>query len=107
MKEFPRVSVIVNNFKDTKHLELCLNSLLKSEYKNLEIIVVDFCTPNFEKWIKKFPVDKYLHFDSDLGLAKQRNIGFQNADKSSQYICFLDDDVFVTPEWLTKIIEQL
>lgn len=107
MKDFPRVSVLINNFKETKDLEGCINSLLKTDYPNLELLVMDCCTPDFENWIKKFPNIKYIHNDKDIGLAAQRNLAFKHSDQSSDYVCFMDDDVFVTPQWLTIIISYM
>lgn len=101
----PKVSILVTNFNGTSDLALSLDALLHTDYPNLEITVVDSCTPNFDEWIKeKYPSLKYLHFSSDIGNAGQRNAGLQLVDKHSEYICFIDDDVIVTPEWLDRII---
>ena len=41
MKESPLISVIVLNYNAGELLVNCVNSLKKSEYTNLEILVVD------------------------------------------------------------------
>ena len=104
MKDLPLVSILVNNFKGTKDLELCINALLKTDYSNLELFVMDCCTPNFENWIKKFPNVKFFHSNEDVGLAEARNIAFHHSNQSADYVCFMDDDIFVTPNWLSTII---
>jgi len=41
MNDQPLVSIIIVNFNGKKNLENCLNSLLKIDYPNYEIILVD------------------------------------------------------------------
>lgn len=41
MTEPPLVSIIVVNYKDYTYLYQCLNSLARTTYPNIEIIVVD------------------------------------------------------------------
>ena len=107
MKDSPLVSILISNFKGTEDLELCLKALLKTDYSNLELFVIDRCTPNFEKWMKKFPTVKFFHNDEDVGLAAARNIAFRHSNKSADYVCFMDDDIVVTPNWLSIIISYM
>jgi len=101
-----KVSIIIINFKETNNLEKNLNSVVKTNYSNFEILLIDCCTPDFENWVKKYPQIKYFHFEEDLGPAMMRNIGLKNSDKLSKYVCFMDDDVIVTtPNWLTALVE--
>ena len=104
----PKVSIIVTNFKQISNLDLSLNALLQTNYPNIEIVVVDSCTPHFNQWMKeKYPSLRSIHFCDDIGTAGQRNTGFQNIDDNSEYVCFIDDDVIVTPEWLDYIIKLM
>jgi len=107
MRDFPLVSILINNFKGTKDLECCLDALLKTDYPNLELFVLDCCTPDFENWIKKFPTVKFFHTEQDIGTAAQRNLAFKNSNHSAKYVCFIDDDVIVTPQWLTIIVSYM
>lgn len=106
--EPPKASVIVTNFKQVSDLELSLDALLKTNYPNLEIVVVDCCTSGFNEWIrKKYHNLRSIHFSQDIGTAGQRNAGFRDIDRNSEYVCFVDDDVVVSPEWLGNIIELM
>jgi len=104
MKNLPLVSVLINNFKGTKDLEICLNALLKTDYSNVELFVMDCCTPDFNNWIKKFPTVKFFHSDENVGLAEARNLAYSHSNQSADYICFMDDDIYVTPNLLSIII---
>ena len=105
--EKSKVSIIINNFKTTKHLGMSLQAHQKESYPNSEIIVVDSCTPNFDEWIKKYQNIKYVHSDTHLGPCVGKNVGFQQSDPNSQYICFMDDDVIVTPNWLSNMVQEM
>ena len=41
MENKPLVSVIIVNYNGKPHLEKCLESLMKIDYKNFEVILVD------------------------------------------------------------------
>jgi len=107
MSDFPKVSILVNNFKGTTDLKNCLNALLKTDYPNYEVLVMDCCTPNFSEWINKFPTIKSIHQENDIGTAQQKNIAFKHSDKNSKYVCFIDDDIIVSSDWLKNLVNQI
>ena len=50
-----KVSVIVPIYNSKKHIKECITSIINQTYKNLEIIVVNDCTPDKSmKYVKKF-----------------------------------------------------
>lgn len=97
------VSVIVLTRNRKKELIRCLQSLLVSDYKNIEIIVVDNDTnPPVSLWLRnKFKEVKLVRSDKNLGAAGGRNLGIKFA--KGDYILFIDDDA----EADTKMISQL
>jgi len=105
--EIPKVSIIISNFKTTKHLDLSLTAHQKNAYPNSEIIVVDSCSPNFAEWIKKYKNVKSVHSETHLGPCVSKNIGFQKSDPNSKYVCFMDDDVMVTSGCLENMVNLL
>lgn len=97
------VSVVVVTRNRRIELTRCLQSLQKSTYKRLEIIVVDnkSVTP-VSSWVKKiFPHYKIIRSETNLGAAGGRNLGIKFT--SGNFLLFMDDDAKAD----TKMIEQL
>ena len=106
--EMPKVSVIVTNFNGLDDLSLSLDALLKTTYPNVELIVADCCTPNLFEWMKvKYPSITCIHFCEDIGIGALRNAGFQHIDKSTSYVCYVDDDIVVVPDWLENMVKSM
>ncbi len=104
------VSIIIANFNGENYLLTCLNSVIKSSYKNYELILVDDGSTDksieiIEEFLKKDKRVKLLKNAQNLGAAASRNKAIKIA--SGKYIVFLDNDTEVTRNWLNKIIEPL
>jgi GT2 family glycosyltransferase len=108
VKNPPLISIIIHNYKGVHKLKRCLLSVLKSNYPNLEVIVVDALTDGIERWIKSnFQHVKILHFDQDYGIPARRNAGLKIISPNSKYIVFMDEDIIVSKNWLFPLIEVL
>lgn len=102
----PKVSVVIINFRGTEHLKKCLKSLLETDYKNFEVIIVDCLTQGINQWIKKnFPSIRVIHFCQDIGAAASHNIGFE--ESSGQLVAFLDNDTKVDKKWLKELVKTM
>ena len=42
--------------------------------------------------------------ENDRGLTKQRNFGLSKVDANSEIVCFLDDDILLTPTYFQKLL---
>ncbi len=108
MSSAPFVSVIINNFKGTGKLKVCLSSIQESDYPCFEIIVSDCITPHIKNWVDvEFPEVKLIHFDDDIGPAACRNAGLSISNPASKYIVFVDNDTKVHNKWLGTLVEEL
>lgn len=103
--ELPLVSIIVPVYNSEKTLVRCINSILKQQYKNTEIILVnDGSTDNslsicreYEKMDSRVKViDK-----PNTGVSDTRNIGMAFA--SGKYFQFVDSDDWIA-ENATKVL---
>lgn len=90
-----------------------LIDLLESVQKQLlvpdEILIIDGSPSDHSKNIlkkKDYPYLKYYKVGKeDRGLTKQRNYGIQRVARTSEIICFLDDDTVLTPDYFQNLIK--
>ena len=104
MSENPLVSVIVLNYNAGELLLNCIESIKKSAYKNLEIIVVDnISTDKSQKICKeKYPDIKLIQNDENFGYCEGNNIGIREAE--GDYIIILNPDTIVESNWIEELI---
>jgi GT2 family glycosyltransferase len=100
-----KVSVVMLSFNRKNDVEEGVQELLKQNYKNIEIIVVDNGssdgTPGIVK--NKFPEVKLIALEENIGVAAY-NKGFQQAQ--GKYIVILDDDSFPGPNAIPRMVEE-
>ena len=104
MSENPLVSVIVLNYNAGELLLNCIESIKKSTYKNLEIIVVDnISTDKSQKICKeKYPDIKLIQNDENFGYCEGNNIGIRKA--RGDFIMILNPDTIVEPNCIRELI---
>jgi len=104
MSENPLVSVIVLNYNAGELLLNCIESIKKSTYKNLEIIVVDnISTDKSQKICKeKYPNIKLIQNDENFGYCEGNNIGIRKA--KGDFIMILNPDTIVEPNCIRELI---
>jgi len=104
MSENPLVSVIVLNYNAGELLLNCIESVKKSAYKNLEIIVVDnISTDKSQKTCKeKHPDIKLIQNDENFGYCEGNNIGIREA--KGDYIIILNPDTIVESNCIEELI---
>jgi len=104
MSENPLVSVIVLNYNAGELLLNCIESIKKSAYKNLEIIVVDnISTDKSQETCKeKYPDIKLIQNNENFGYCEGNNIGIREA--KGDYIIILNPDTIVESNWIEELI---
>ena len=103
-----KISVIVNFYNGEKYIKYCLMSILKQNYKNLEIILWDNCSNDSSyEVIKKFNDDriKYFYNKKKEPLYRARNLAIKNS--TGNFIAFLDCDDWWENNYLSSRIEYL
>lgn len=110
----PLVSVNIPVFKCEDFIVRCLDSVKNQTYQNLEIILVNDCTPDnsvvlIEKYQTEHPDLNLVlyHNETNQGLSVVRNKAIEKS--TGKYIYMLDSDDFITPnciEELVKISEE-
>ena len=104
MNKNPLVSVIVLNYNAGELLLNCIESIKKSAYKNLEIIVVDNISTDKSQEIckEKYPDIKLIQNDENFGYCEGNNIGIREA--KGDYIIILNPDTIVESNWVEELI---
>ncbi len=89
-------------------LQKLLLSVEKQSLYPDQIIIVDGSTNNATETIlqeKSFSNLEYHKVsDSDRGLTRQRNYGIQKVKEDIDVVCFLDDDIVLTPHYFETLI---
>ena len=104
------VSVIIPVYKAERFIKHTINSVINQTYKNIEIILVDDCSPDKSADIilemaKIYSQIKYFKLDVNSGAAVARNKGIEVSE--GQYIAFLDSDDSWKHSKIEKEIELL
>jgi glycosyltransferase involved in cell wall biosynthesis len=106
-----KISVIIATYKPEEYLQECLDSLQRQTYskKLFEIIIVlngvkyPYFTTISALMEQKKDLNIRLLYSETAGLAHGRNTGIDHAQ--GEYICFIDDDDFVSESYLANLIK--
>ena len=102
----PLVTLLVLNWNGQSIIEECIHSLKKTEYNNIEILVVDNAsTDNSLTLLNKIDGIRIVSNQTNLGYAAGNNVGFKHA--CGKYIATLNNDIVVEPTWLNEAITFL
>ena len=104
----PEISVIMPMYNAAKTVTYSIDAILNQTFKDVEVIVVDDCSPDNELEIcrekyKDEPRVVLLKQDKNQGPAAARNRGIEEA--KGNYITFLDSDDGMKKEGLEKMYE--
>ena len=105
-----KVSVITTLYNYRNYIADCIESFLKQDFEDSDIIIVDDAsTDNPYKVIKRYEGErvKYIRFDKNHGYSYAKNAGIESSD--SDIIVMLDADDMLTDNGISirysKIIE--
>ena len=95
MWEMPRCSVVIPAYRCEAYIEGCIRSVQRQTVADIEILVVDDCSPDNTAEIvmehaKSDGRIRYIKQERNQGVAAARNRGVQEA--RSEWIAFLDSD---------------
>ncbi len=101
-------SLIVCTYKRQDALFKLLESVVRQSLYPDQILIIDGSPEDATKEMlldKKYPKLEYFKVDViHRGLTKQRNFGIQKVAETSEIVCFLDDDIVLTPEYFQDLI---
>ena len=99
-----KISIIIPVYNTEKYLPKCLDSALNQTHQNIEIIIVNDCSPGnceeiIKSYIQKYSKIVYLQHDKNKGLYAARETGVKKA--VGEYIIHVDSD-----DWLGLDLAQ-
>lgn len=93
IKKLPKITIILPNYNSEKTIKSTLNSILKQNYKNWELIIVDdnsnYKTKEILNQIKNSKIKIYFN-SKNKGAGYCRNLALRMT--KSKYIAFIDSD---------------
>lgn len=103
------VSIIVAVYNVRNYLEECLLSIVKQDYKNIEIIIInDGSNDDSQKIINKFAA-KYDNITAykkkNGGVSSSRNLGLEHA--KGKYILFVDGDDMIRVDMIRNLVNAI
>ena len=110
MKE-PSVSIILVNYNGSQDTIECIESVLKCDYKNYNIIVVDNASNDYQE-LNNNPVFEnekviLIRSDENLGFSGGNNIGIKYVSETlPDYVLLLNNDTIVTKGFLSALVES-
>lgn len=107
--EYPLVSVVIPIYNMQEYLEETLQSVVKSTYPNLEVILMDDGSKDHSAQIARQYADRYACFhyfyQENQGLSATRNHAISRAN--GVYIYPLDADDLLHPDFLTAAVDVM
>ena len=95
-------SVIIPSYNSKRTLPRTVESVLNSDYKDFEIIIVDDCSEEkVEDYISAAANVKIIRNGSQRGPAYTRNLGAREA--RGDMLVFLDSDIYVKKDTLSRL----
>jgi glycosyltransferase involved in cell wall biosynthesis len=97
-------SIILPTFGRPDEVENFLESILKQQYRNFELLIVDGSTddilhPVIDRY-KDIPGLTYIH-KKGLGASESRNLGCEQS--RGDFLVFIDSDCVVPPDYFVKV----
>lgn len=105
----PLFSIIVPVYNVERYIVICIESILCQTMVDFELLLVDDGSTDHsgnicEEYASKDNRIKVLH-QNNSGVSCARNLGLEKA--KGQYICFVDSDDWIEPNYLDVISKQM
>jgi len=107
-----KISVIIPVYNVERYIGKCLNSIVNQTIgiENIEVIVVNDCTPDnsmkiVKRYARDYPSIKILEHKKNLGLGSARETGLKCV--TSDYISFIDSDDFISENTYEVAIKHM
>ena len=108
-----KVSIIIPVYNVSNYIERSLNSAINQTWQDLEIILINDCTPDNSIEIAREIIKKHQHgtiiriinHEINKGLSAARNTGIKHS--TGEYLFFLDSDDYISSDCIEKLASGL
>ena len=98
-------SILIPSWNNLPFLKVCIESIRKnSTYRHQIIVHVNEGTDGTAEWLKQENIE-YTHSQENIGVCFAMNM--MRTKVKTDYILFLNDDMYVLPEWDKAIYEEI
>ena len=106
----PKCSFVIPSYNSAAWLAHAVESALKQDYANIEVVVVNDGSTDSTNKLMTFLAEKdarivYVNLEKNVGRSEARNIG--NAKATGEYILVLDADDIAYPNRATATVAKL
>jgi GT2 family glycosyltransferase len=104
----PKVMALVLNWNLPDDTRRCVQSLERSDYPNLDVVVIDNGSrPDLYAQMRaELPDTDIVRSEVNLGFAEGNNFGFRRAlTRGSDYVLVLNNDTVVEPHMVSRLVE--
>lgn len=103
------ISIIVPFYNVEQYIDRCIQSLIAQTYQNIEILLVDDCSPDntleiVQQYAQTDSRIKILQYEKNRGLGGARNYGVEKA--KGEYILFVDSDDYIEANTVERLYEK-
>jgi len=109
MTSSPKVSILIPTYNRADYLQKAIASALAQNYTNIEVLVLDDCSPdNTPAVVAEFMDDprvQYVRHRKNLGITGNWKFGIEKA--SGDYFCLLHDDDTIDPNYIQTLLQPL
>ena len=106
-----KVSIIIPVYNVEAYIEDCIASVMAQDYEQLEVLIVDDCTPDqsisiVEKMISGYEgphTYRIIRHAKNGGQSAARNSGISEA--AGELIYFLDSDDYICEKAISNLVE--
>lgn len=108
--EKPLISIVIPVYKVEKYLPKCIESIIGQTYENLEIFLVDDCSPDgcgaiCDSYAGKDVRIRVIHREKNAGAAAARNLSIERA--KGEYLFFADSDDWIAPDTIEVLLKKM
>ncbi|MGD8306840.1 MAG: glycosyltransferase family 2 protein, partial [Ignavibacteria bacterium] len=106
----PKVVILILNYQKWKDTTECIQSLLKCNYSNYQIVIVDNDSQNesISMIENTFPFIPIYRTHKNLGYTGGINFGMDKiVEYKPEYVLIINPDTIVTPDFLNHLVEGM